>query len=329
MANIPSSVRPEQATRIRKQQLSYSSNILSFPADIGPHTIVFLFKDYDFRKPGEIGFSTSRAYTSSDIQTMSMTAVELPMPTNLKNSHTIRINPYELGYRGAVTAQKSGELASLQSGDVFNNMNLPFSELVGMSTDMITDFFNPSSMWNAITSADSSKLSRDAAFLLRNRIDGHLNNAVNAGIGSAINGKSALMFDGVDLKSHTFNWVFVPKNSSESELLRSIIRIFEQKSLPAYASLGVNDKAYLKYPSIVEMFLLGINENYFLKFKPSFVRNLEIDYAPSDNLAIIKGGKPAVVNFSVDLLEMNIHTSEDYGGASGDRVYIDEQSFKN
>ena len=73
------------------------------------------------------------------------------------------------------------------------------------------------------------------------------------------------------------------------------------KSLPAVEGVDGSPtlaRAFLKYPSVVDMYLLGIDEGYWMKFKPCMISNVSVDYGGGGLVSIIKGGKPAAVNLS-------------------------------
>jgi hypothetical protein len=46
------------------------------------------------------------------------------------------------------------------------------------------------------------------------------------------------------------------------------------------------------------------------------VQQFNIDFTPH-GIALLRGGKPAMVNMNMNVIEADIHTSEDYGGAAG------------
>ena len=75
----------------------------------------------------------------------------------------------------------------------------------------------------------------------------------------------------------------------------------------------------MNYPSTVDMYLVGVNKDHYLKFKPAMVRNLSINYTPN-GLSILKGGAPSAINLSMQLMEMDIHVAEDYGFTTPDIV---------
>ena len=49
-------------------------------------------------------------------------------------------------------------------------------------------------------------------------------------------------------------------------------------------------------------------------FKRAMVSQFEVNYSGSGAPAFVEGGKPAVVTLTMSLTEIDIHTSEDYGG---------------
>ncbi len=71
------------------------------------------------------------------------------------------------------------------------------------------------------------------------------------------------------------------------------------------------DKGLLKYPAMVNIFLQGIDQNYYFKFKTSMISQLNVDYTPN-GLSINKGGKPSAIRITMTLNEAYIHTSDDY-----------------
>ena len=62
------------------------------------------------------------------------------------------------------------------------------------------------------------------------------------------------------------------------------------------------------------MYLLGVNPDYFVKFKSAMIRSVHVEYGSQGIVSIVKGGKPGNVSLSIDLVELDIHTAEDYGG---------------
>jgi hypothetical protein len=53
------------------------------------------------------------------------------------------------------------------------------------------------------------------------------------------------------------------------------------------------------------------------------VQGFTVNYTPN-GLALVKGGKPAIVGLNMTLVEADIHTSEDFGGESTVNVGVTE-----
>ena len=85
--------------------------------------------------------------------------------------------------------------------------------------------------------------------------------------------------------------------------------------MPSYGNAVGLNKVLLNYPSTVDIFFLGVDDQYFLYYKTCMVQQFATNYTPN-GLAFVAGGKPAMVTMNMTLMEMDIHTSEDYGGAA-------------
>ena len=57
-------------------------------------------------------------------------------------------------------------------------------------------------------------------------------------------------------------------------------------------------------------------------FKRAMVSQFEVNYAGAGSPAFVEGGKPAVVTMTMNLTEIDIHTSEDYGGESVNNTLV-------
>jgi hypothetical protein len=158
--------------------------------------------------------------------------------------------------------------------------------------------------------------------LARRTLDSALPDAtrnIDAGFGNTINPKAALYFEGVEMKTHTFNWTFAPSTERESTILKDIGNTIKKNILPSYGSLtGAEEfRLLLNYPSVLDIFFLGIDQSYFLHYKTCMVQQFNIDFTPQ-GIALLKGGKPAMVNMNMNVIESDIHTSEDYDDGSAD-----------
>jgi hypothetical protein len=143
--------------------------------------------------------------------------------------------------------------------------------------------------------------------------DNYLLGPISQGLGATLNPKASLLFSGVDLKDYSFQWTLAPTEQAESELLRRIVRRLKENALPSYSAETVATRVLLKYPSTVDIFLLGVDPNHFIRFKTAMIESVSVNYTPN-GLSVLRGGKPAAVELSINLQEMDIHTADEQIG---------------
>lgn len=276
---------------------------LAFPEDIGPHGMIMLFKKYTYTAPGTSGLLTNQSMTENVTD-----SITLPIPTNLQDTYSIRLGRPESGILGesisnasAGVGQKTADstvLASLQN----SAMGMMMSE----------------AEMSRIFQGDYQNMASNARFLMRSLWrDTDWGSAIDRGLGTVINPKVSLAFEGVELKNHSFEWNFMPRSADESESLKNIINVMKKNYLPAYRDAGGAKKTLLRYPSLVDIYFIGLQQDYFFHFKTCMIQGFSANYSDSDSIGIMSGGKPASIMMSIQLSETNIHTSEDYGGEGG------------
>jgi hypothetical protein len=292
------------STIIERRRRERNNSILQFPDDLGAHAILLLFKKYEYKKPGERTLNRVSNETLSSANLVGSDNILLPLPTNITDSFNVRVSRFDQGVRG--------ELASAAAAGFAGTSGPGFGELAGILANTI-----PMPDFNALANLDLSTVSRDAAFLARRALDNQVLSGISrnldVGFGNTVNPKAALYFEGVEMKTHTFNWSFAPRSESESLSLKTISDKIKKNILPSYGSIAGFNRVILNYPSTVDIFFFGVDQSYFMFFKTCMVTTFTIDFSPQ-GLAFLKGGKPAMVNMQMNLIESDIHTSEDYGG---------------
>ena len=284
-------------------QRAKSPENLIFPINEVTHGILFLFRDYAYQPTGTRGFSQLNSRDVTD-------SIFLPLPSNLADNFEIRVQPHQQG--------GGGELASTLLSELNVNDMTPDSLLGGISGGFAKTI--PANTLAQLGGGDRDldsiikSISADMAFAIRKGVDGILPSQgrnIDLGTGTLINPKSALAFEGVEMKSHSFDWTLSPKSESESVVLRKIIQTLKRKCLPSYAETGVLQKSLFKYPSVVDSFLVGVDPEFYYYFKSSMIRTFNVNYTPN-GVSVLKGGKPAAVQMQMSIIETDIHTAEDY-----------------
>jgi hypothetical protein len=145
-----------------------------------------------------------------------------------------------------------------------------------------------------------------------------IGDAISSGSGDAINPHQALVFDGVELKNFSFTWALAPQSSAESDEIHKIIRTIKSKILPRYKGVGnvsSLSRGILKYPNMVDLYFVGYDPGKIFRFKRSMVKSLSVDYSPNGNVMIAgaNGSAPAFVTITMDFIEAEIWTADEFG----------------
>lgn len=306
-------------------------NILTFPKkDQSAHSMLLIFKKYKYQSPGTRGIN-SVAETNFSIEEISGNALLLPLPREISDSFRVNIGEFSQGVYGDALSQGSSYLlnggAAPTMGGLAENAGLPSTQSVvkGVGTAMGATLGFLSRMGKGKNAGGNKNNSGNdgSGFnpaviggLIGSALDaGQIANSLEAGAGATVNPKQALQFKGIEMKTHSFSWQFAPRTTDESDEILKITELVKRNALPSYASLGPLRRAILSYPSTVDIYFFGIQEEYFTRYKTCMIENFSFNYSPN-GMAIMRGGKPAMVNMSMSLKEMDIHTAEDYGGSS-------------
>lgn len=269
-----------------------------YPLTPSAHSIGLLFRDYSYQGSEGVrsGFLSTQERVSG--------SVILPIPTNLQDSYSVSIQSTELGIAGAAAADLvSGNVAGM-SGDI------------SRFTEALTAGGEAGFMGNVIGAA-----SQYAAFAARQGLDAiapGVSAGVAVGTGTALNPHLALQFKGVELKQHSFQWTLSPRNAQEAEMIKDMIAFIRRKVLPRYTDGATEggggsalSRALLTYPSLIDVSFFGVDEPYFYYFKPCMCNNFIVNYAPTGNVSLNRGGRPSMVTLSMSLTEARIRTADD------------------
>lgn len=315
---------------------------LQWPSGQFPHGIQFIFKDYNYSefisKPpvgnlagdGLSGNGTKWSTASSRrAKEQEAFVLELPFPNTLTDSTGVQISSFERGF-----------IEEFLTG-----------QAVAMADDPVAA---AKKMGNAIANGTRGLISGEAfedneAGGMFKRLIGTLGTnvlgtlglgekSIGAALGSVQNPLTTLHFSGVDLRNFAFSWSVYPANKQEADDIRDIVSKVKSKILPQVQPLtpsgeGVSElsdlasgslaRAYLKYPSVVMINLLGVDESHYPRFKACMCKGIDINYADNGSSpTIAQGGVPMGINISMSFMELEIQTAEDYGAASLDALDI-------
>jgi hypothetical protein len=332
--------RPNQSIGQRKGGSSMKRR--QWPSANFPHGIQFIFKDYsydefitkapigNFNTEGEFGEGQTVWQTASTRRAKETDSfvLELPIPKSLTDATGVSIGGFERSFiesfltTQAASAMKDPLATAKSLGDAIANAA---GGAVSGDFSMLGD------------QADTFKR---LVLTLGTSVLGQLGlgeKSIGAVSGSVQNPQSTLYFDGVDLRSFQFSWQVYPANKQEADEIRDIVREVKARILPQVQGLNPTNadtatnqltqsslgRAFLKYPSVVLINLLGVDESHYLRFKPCMCKGINIDYADNGSiLTVAEGGVPYGISISMDFMELEIQTAEDYGRESGNSLDV-------
>lgn len=313
------SVRTDIQTR--KSELN-GLGVKQFPANLGAHATLLIFKKYKYRSPGTIGLNRISDSTLSR-EELGSSSLLLPLPNEIKDSYSISISAFSQGMFGDAISQGGNYMlgdGSIDMNKIMENVGIPSAQnmvtiasgaMVGLASKFLgskTGFVGGAALGSLLPS------------------EGAVATSLEAGAGAISNPKQALSFQGIGLKDHKFSWRMAPSSQDESDTIRDITNVVRKNALPSYTNLGGLKRAILNYPSTVDIYFFGIEQSYFMYYKTCMIDNFEFNYTPQ-GVAVMRGGKPAVVDMSISLKEMDIHTAEDYGGEGGGNLLVSDTSL--
>ena len=285
-SHVPRS--PQQVKNSRNQEKIVDT--IQFPETLGNVGTLLLFKKYAYgeRETGGAG----GVKTVKDAGSAIVDSIYLPMPEQLLDSTSLKIAGTELGSAGNAFAGISNTFAR---GDIVNSIS--------------------NALKNIDTQAVASTMVSKAAKEILSAVPGlqGAQQGIEAGLGATFNPYAALTFEGVNIKTYTWNWVLSPRTTTETTILQTIIRKLKINSLPNYKNFGkLKGRAFLGYPNVCLPIITGVDT---LVMKPTMISNINVDYAGAGELAFLEGGNPAAVKIEITLQEMQIWTREDYNGS--------------
>lgn len=333
ISRIGKKFEPPEMLR-RQNETDKAASFLSFPSEGQPHKMLMVFKQYDFKSLFGDGDSVGTARglleapedqfgrtVASTLRTT--TSIELPFPRQLTDQTSLRVNNFERDpFVEQIATRVNNYIQSGGNGQTIGDLPKILQGMGGAIANMLGGggtqggggaFAQLQGALGNAMGTDIADVVTGAQYLLRKALPGDYARAVNNATGQVLNPRETLTFEGVNLRQHQFNWELFPNNTRDSDMIKNIVYHLKQHSLPQVTNLFGINSAFLKYPSTVNIYLLGVNGDHFMKFKPAMIQNITVDYGPTGGVSIMRGGKPAAVGLSLQLTELEVETAHDYG----------------
>ena len=229
-------------------------------------------------------------------------SIVLPMPKGISDALSCGWGANELN---SLSAAGVGAIENIMKGGGFGQT---INDILGGVNDQLGD----DKVKNAATAATAG-LAVNAV----NGGKGDITGLVSRATGQIVNPNVELLFNGVQLRGG-FNFTFdlIPRNASEGEEIRKIIRLFKKSMLPSKTggSAGQASGFFVKSPNVFRInYMQGSQPHPFLnKFKVCALTNMSTDYAASGEYSSYHNSTPVHMRLTMSFQELSPVYTEDY-----------------
>ena len=244
---------------------------------------------------------------------VAMATVVLPIPGNLQVAYNAQYENQGLGILGGMSAGRVGG-STVKNG---------LSDAIGQIYDKVSSINADSQSTGellaaggvaAVASGVAGKTPLGAVIIgaggVSSVVTGQLLQA-----GLAINPHMAVIFRGVDFRTHSFEYKFIARNQNESDILKNIINTLRYHMLPRNAIGSQNGSAGLafEYPEEFKLsFAPSIASNLY-EIGRSVLTQLQIQYN-GENIPIFfeNTGAPVSITIAMSFQEVQIYTKDGF-----------------
>lgn len=213
----------------------------------------------------------------------------LPLPDRLQEMFNLNLTGSNQGVAGAI-------------GDLISKGEMNLSDAAGVSAPLALDAVSKLADKVISGSGDPIKTFVQQAY------------------GFTPNPHLSVLFEGVNLREHTFSWKAYPESPQESADLAEILRKIKFYSLPLFFQ---DTSALFDYPAMCKITFWAEKDQlaYLYDTKYCLVKNVGINYAPNGVPSFFAGtDAPTAIVFELQLQEIEYFTAESFGT---------EQDYKN
>ena len=138
--------------------------------------------------------------------------------------------------------------------------------------------------------------------------------------GQVLNPNLELLFNGVTLRSFSFDFDLSPRDKREAEEIRSIIRTFKKNMSAKGGSSGsIGEGLFIKSPNVFQItYQTGDKDHQYLnQFKPMALKNMSVNYTGSGTYATYSDTSPVHYKMNLQFQELDPVYAEDYDEGKG------------
>lgn len=235
----------------------------------------------------------------------SIANILLPIPQSIQDSNGVKwgedsLNPFAA--KGLGAAKKVME--SRNASEIIENAigaALDFGE-IGYKNRNLSNLFFGSKVVNALGGNTSFQ------------------GLIARTTGQVLNPNLELLFNGVTLRSFSFDFDLSPRDKKEAEIIREIIRAFKINMSAKSASIGgASEGLFIGSPNIFQInYQTGTKDHKYLnQFKPMALLNMSVNYTGSGTYATYDDTSPVHYKMNLQFQELDPIYAEDYREGKG------------
>lgn len=294
---------------------NYPDKILMYPEKRSLASDYIHFQIQKYKKSGlEAPENTSTVGTKSNVALVGMeyrksetlANIFLPIQSGIVDSMSVdwgggELNPITAAFASVAYSQ----ISSAGSGDIGQYFNTAVTGIKGLGAK----FSNASPELRKLLINYFTQEAVGSQGLLSRTIGGALNNNLE------------LLFNGPMLRSFTFNFKLTPRNKTEAELIRKIIRYFKKSMAPALSQ----SQLFLLAPNIFKIKYVYTGKGdktedhpYLNRIKVAALRDFAVNYAPDGNyMTYAENGSMTQYDLSMTFGEIDPIYENDYEQGEG------------
>ena len=138
--------------------------------------------------------------------------------------------------------------------------------------------------------------------------------------GNVLNPNLELLFNGVTLRSFSFDFDLSPRDQKEAAVITKIIRAFKQNMSAKGGSSGSIEKGlFISSPNVFQIkYQTGTEDHKYLnQFKPMALLNMSVNYTGSGTYATYEDTSPVHYKMNLQFQELDPIYAEDYDTGKG------------
>lgn len=262
-------------------------------------------KVIEYKAPGIPGLG-SPAPTSNNNQVTVYDNIYLPMPQGIEDSNSVDWGDDSLNPIAATGIDAANKI--IGSGNFTSEVASQVQRIMGVAQDQTIS-------GNAQNLVQSS-FSAMAVQQLGGNVD--LGSLISRSSGQVLNPNMELLFKGVKLRSFSFSYDLVARDSTESSVIKNIIRTLKTSMAPKKSTGASSGSLFISAPRVFQLeFKKGPNKHPFLPtFKPMALVSMGVNYTGSGTYATYSDGSPVHLNLQLSFQELNPVYEEDYNDAN-------------